>query len=56
MTSGTWELDADKYGPGYILKFRMTNGHVVTFPLIADHPIVLGMKSTERMTKEEPAQ
>lgn len=58
MTSylGTWELIIPTHeNPRLVL--TMPKGHRVIFPLPADHPMVLGIKSADKMNpaREEPA-
>ncbi len=53
--NGTWELVPALYEAGWLLKFKMSNGHTLVFPLPTDHPIAQGMQSASRMKREEPA-
>jgi hypothetical protein len=50
---GTWELITKTHeNPRLVL--TLANGHKVCFPLPADHPMVQGIRSAEKM-KQEPA-
>ena len=50
-----WSLEADPFNRCVRLTLLCANGHSVKFDLPPDAPLVLGIRATEKMTREEPA-
>ena len=50
-----WSLDVDVFNRVVWLSLLCANGHTVKFSLPSDSPLVLGIRSTEKLTNLEPA-